>query len=142
MRRFVSILLAVAALAVPAPALAAPSAIPIANPPAQIPIPPGPPTPAVPRPGAVTISTVITQSRLHALGLRVSLRLPRGSDTVQITIRRGNRIVVRAVRTHPRRVFRVTEAKRLRRGRYTFEIRVGPSVRHLGPRSRISFVVR
>lgn len=129
MRRFISVLF-IALFLSATPALA------------QVPIPPGPPTPATPTVGSLTVSTVITQARVRQLGIRIQLRLPRGSDTVQITVRKGNRTVVRTSRVNPPRAFRVAETKRLRRGRYTLVIRVGPSLRHLGPASRVTLTIR
>lgn len=158
MRRFVSLALACLIFGTAAPSagavdippvtlpvsVSAPVSLPASIPsvsPDQIPIPPGPPTPAR-TVGSLTVSTSITLSRVRALGIRLSLRMPRGSDTVQITVRSGRRIVVRTYRTDPPRVFRVAETKRLRRGRYTLEIRVGPSRTKLGPASRVTFTVR
>jgi len=155
MRRIVSVILAVAVLAMPGPAMAVaqitpptvptvtlpvPAPVPVTVP-SQVPLPPGAPTPSAPKPGSVTISSSISQQRVQQLGIRVQLRLPRGSDTVQIVVRKGNRVVVRTVRTNPPRAFRVAETKRLTRGRYTLEIRVGSNAKHLGPASKVTFVV-
>lgn len=160
MRRFASLVLACILLATASPAAGAiaqapplppisvpslPVTVPVpvpGTPPSQIPIPPGPPTPANPSPGSLTVATVTTTTRVRQLGIRIQLRLPRGSDTVQVTLRQRNRIVVRTSRTNPPRAFRVAQGVRLRRGRYTLEVRVGPSRTHLGPASRVTITIR
>jgi len=100
----------------------------------------------------LSLARRISRARLRAQGLRLSMRVPQGTNTLRIAVykaRNGQRTgsaLLRTSRTPRAGLYRVTLRNRsllrkLRAGSYVVEVRAGRSAASLGTVRRIGFTV-
>ena len=131
---------ALAGTGTPGPA-PAPAPIIVVSAPAPAPASAPAPRSAPLRAGRVSVPSRVSARRARRLGIPVRFTIPARARVARVELFRGKRRLATAtVRGAGRKSVRFKQARRA--GRYTVRIRVGRTLRSLGPARRIVFVVR